>query len=82
MENPRNSRSEDFYIFTYIQITVYYRILLSKYSFIVSQQKSATSYLLLTSPPKIGSSPFISAKRFKQYYTIMISRGTTRKLLP
>ena len=30
-------------IFTYIQITVYYRILLSKYSFTVSQQKSELS---------------------------------------
>lgn len=68
--------------FHIIQAAAYYKVLLSKYSFTVSQQKSATSYLLLTSPPKIGSSPFISAKRFKQYYTIMISRGTTRKLLP
>lgn len=49
--------------FHLIQATAYYKVLLSKYSFTVSQQKSTTSYLLLTSPSKIGSSPPAAASK-------------------
>ena len=54
-------------IFTYIQITVYYRILLSKYSLPFHSKNQPPHTCYFTSPSKIGLSPSFLQKRFKRF---------------